>query len=66
MCIIPVRSQNTSTWLSDLPKQSDTSLGGCGHAAVIINGVLSRDVVLQEKALWIFLLQCVPLPCILQ
>lgn len=50
----------------DSPKQSDTSLRGGGHGAVIIDGVLSWDVVLQEQALWIFLLQCVPLPWILR
>lgn len=53
------------TYPSVLPKQSDASLGGGGHGAVIIDGVLSRDVVLQEQAFWIFLLQCVPLSCIL-
>lgn len=29
------------TWPSDLPKESDTSLGGGGHGAIIINSVLS-------------------------
>lgn len=30
------------------PEESDTSLGGGGHSAVIIDGVLSGDVVLEE------------------
>lgn len=51
---------------SDSPEQSDASLGGGGHAAVVIDGVLGRDVVLQEQTFWIFLLQCVPLPRILE
>lgn len=49
-----------------LPKQSDTSLGGGSHGAIIIDGVLSRDVVLQEQPLWVLLLQSVPLSCILE
>lgn len=47
------------------PEQSDAALGGGGHGAVIINGVLSGDVVLQEQALGVLLLQGVPLAGIL-
>lgn len=50
---------------TDVPKQSHTSLRGCDHGAVVINGVLSHDVVLQEQAFWVFLLQGIPLSCIL-
>lgn len=50
---------------TDVPKQSHTSLRGCSHGAIVINGVLSHDVVLQEQAFWVFLLQGIPLSCIL-
>lgn len=52
--------------VSDEPEEGDASLGGSRHAAVVIDGVLRRDVVLQEQTLRILLLQSVPLPGVLK
>lgn len=49
-----------------LPEEGDTALGGSSHGTVVINGVLSGDVVLQEQALGVFFLLGVPLASILQ
>lgn len=50
---------------ADSPEQSDAALGGGGHGAVVVNSVLGGDVVLQEQALGVLLLQGVPLAGIL-
>lgn len=47
------------------PKQSDSAPGRGHHGTIVSNSVFSRDVVLQEQALGILLLQSVPLSCIL-
>lgn len=47
------------------PEEGDATLGGGGHGAVVVDGVLGHDVVLQEQALRVLLLQSVPFPCIL-
>lgn len=47
------------------PEQRDPPLGGGGHGAVVVDGVLGHDVVLQEEALRVLLLQGVPLPGVL-
>lgn len=52
-------------WEADSPEQCDAALGGGGHGAVVVDGVLGGDVVLQEQALGVLLLQGVPLAGIL-
>lgn len=52
-------------WEANSPEQSDAALGGGGHGAVVVDGVLGGDVVLQEQALGVLLLQGVPLAGIL-
>ena len=47
------------------PKESNSALGGGDHGSIFSDGVLSRDVVLQEQTLRVLLLQSVPLSCIL-
>lgn len=47
------------------PKERDSASGGGHHGAVVSNHVLGRDVVLQEQALRILLLQSVPLSHVL-
>ena len=48
-----------------VPEEGDAALGGGSHGAVVVDGVLSGDVVLKEKTFRIFLLECEPLPGIL-
>lgn len=48
------------------PKKLHSALGRSCHCAVFLNGVFSRDVVLEEKAFWILLGQGIPFPCILK
>lgn len=47
------------------PKQSNSAPGGGHHGTVVSNSVLGRDVVLQEQALGVLLLQSVPLSNVL-
>ena len=66
MCCVELRPARCSHAPVDVPAELDAALGGGGHGAVVVEGVLGGNVVLQEPTLWILLLKGIPLPSILQ